>query len=171
MSEQQTDPLSHASLFTTISMMANPAKWIFFLNKNPVSGDDKYFSQCFDVMVFWQTHRRLPLSLDEIYRDQEVISSIENMKTNMRRMLLDAVNSELQAEISAEAQKWQKRQAEEAARQRNMLHAGITIKERMKPAQEGTVAELAEKYGKSKSEIRRLKREGLLHTLEEDSAA
>lgn len=36
-----------------------------------------------------------------------------------------------------------------------------------KPASEGTVAELAEKYGKSKSEIRRLKAANLLHTLAE----
>lgn len=35
------------------------------------------------------------------------------------------------------------------------------------PAPEGTVAELAAKYGKSKSEIRRLKASGLLHTLEQ----
>ncbi len=34
-----------------------------------------------------------------------------------------------------------------------------------KPAPEGTVKELAAKYGKSLSEIRRLKAEGLLHTL------
>lgn len=33
------------------------------------------------------------------------------------------------------------------------------------PAPEGTVAELAERYGKSKSEIRRLKAAGELHTL------
>jgi hypothetical protein len=36
-----------------------------------------------------------------------------------------------------------------------------------KPAPEGTVKELAAKYGKSLSEIRRLKAEGLLHTLTE----
>jgi len=34
------------------------------------------------------------------------------------------------------------------------------------PAPEGTVAELSERYGKSKSEIRKLKRDGQLHTLE-----
>lgn len=34
------------------------------------------------------------------------------------------------------------------------------------PAPEGTVSELAERYGKSKSEIRKLKRDGQLHTLE-----
>lgn len=33
-------------------------------------------------------------------------------------------------------------------------------------APEGTVAELSERYGKSKSEIRKLKRDGQLHTLE-----
>ena len=39
------------------------------------------------------------------------------------------------------------------------------------PAPEGTVKELAAKYGKSIGEIRRLKAEGLLHTLNQQSEA
>ena len=50
------------------------------------------------------------------------------------------------------------RRAEQQRTQFNSQH---------KPAPEGTVKELAAKYGKSISEIRRLKAEGLLHTLAE----
>lgn len=42
-----------------------------------------------------------------------------------------------------------------------------TFKSQHKPAPEGTVKELAEKYQKSIGEIRRLKNAGLLHTLNE----
>lgn len=43
------------------------------------------------------------------------------------------------------------------------------IKASHKPAPEGTVAELSQKYGVSKSEVRRLKREGRLQDLIETS--
>lgn len=42
------------------------------------------------------------------------------------------------------------------------------MRETNKPHPMGTVDELAKKYGKSKSEIRRLKADNLLHTLEEE---
>ena len=44
--------------------------------------------------------------------------------------------------------------------------AAKNFREMSKPSELGTVAELAAKYGKSKSEIRRLKAQNLLHTLE-----
>lgn len=55
---------------------------------------------------------------------------------------------------------------DEQIQQQNYNEAAKNFREMSKPSELGTVAELATKYGKSKSEIRRLKAQNLLHTLE-----
>jgi primosomal protein N' len=68
-------------------------------------------------------------------------------------------------DVRAEQRKEQERAKRGAEQQRAAFNS------QHQPAPEGTVKELAAKYGKSLSEIRRLKAEGLLHTLNQQSEA
>lgn len=89
-----------------------------------------------------------PSSFEEVENDPAVIGHVENIKNYLRRLvqgIFDAAMSEERHRMDA---------------QRNALLA--KLKTTNKPHVLGTVAEIAEKYGLSKSEVRRLKAQGTL---------
>lgn len=168
MTSEKQNLFTIISIMTTISMMASPENWMYFLHTNPPPGSDfEEGERRFAIMVFYRERGQVPSSMEEVLGDHEIVKIIENMKTNMRNMITGAASSPGQNRVESESNKWKEEERREREKQANMHRAGMTIKARMEPAQEGTVDELAKRYNKSKSEIRRLKRDGLLHTLQQ----
>lgn len=93
--------------------------------------------------MFFHLHKRIPENNDYM-QDSFVLVSLSTFK---RKLL---------ASVEEITDRLYRQERQEVINKVVQMHA---------PAVEGTVSELAAKYNKSKSEIRRLKAEGLLHTL------
>ena len=91
---------------------------------------------------------------NEIF-NEEIDSLLEQLKNHVKIAFQNAINQE------------EKRLINESKREEKEKSVKVmnSFKSMSKPAPEGTVAELAARYNKSLSEIRKLKRDGLLHTL------
>ncbi|MBX9838183.1 MAG: hypothetical protein K2X69_07675 [Silvanigrellaceae bacterium] len=91
---------------------------------------------------------------NEIF-NEEMDSLLEQLKNHVKIAFQNAINQE------------EKRLINESKREEKEKSVKVmnSFKSMSKPAPEGTVAELAARYNKSLSEIRKLKRDGLLHTL------
>ncbi len=114
------------------------------------------------IFVFHQIHHRLP-EFETDLQDQEVIHRMDRLKDYFRSPLQEAFNRLGSRE--PEQSKQPKHKVAPAARNKfHDLHA------MSKPAPEGTVDELAKKYGVSKSQVRLLKRENRLHELTSQDA-
>lgn len=101
------------------------------------------------ILHFHQEKQRLPESVEEAREWPEGDVYLNKMK--------DWLRSRMQAAIDGEAERL-KRKAENE-RNANLAKAKTSFKEMNKPAPEGTIKELAAKYGKSIGEIRRMKNE------------
>lgn len=114
------------------------------------------------IGLFHKVHERLPVSEQEMYADEQTVNGYENLKNVLRAQFQNAFNSLAHADETLQSEreeKWQKHQ--------HSLKVREGLKQMHKPAPEGTVDELAKKYGVSKSYIRNLKRENRLHELTE----
>ena len=149
-------------------------KWPFILTG--------YFDDVLAVAFFYNAHAEMPESLDKAREDASAIRGIENTKTHLRnkmQAILDPVGfskAQRAREKELERDFFKRMDDEDRARRRNyrMEREAEERKEKEKrdsfnsqhqPAPEGTVKELAAKYGKSIGEIRKLKAAGELHTL------
>lgn len=107
--------------------------------------------------LFNTNNGRLPNSEEEMYADEKTVEAYERLKSFLRLSAQHAFNQ--LAHEDARNEKREKHQQAYKTRQNfNSMH---------KPAPEGTVDELAKKYGVSKSHVRNLKRENRLHELTE----
>jgi|SRR5690606_31730957 len=147
------DIKSHASLLTALSILGSMSRFssdgaVFIADLLVGFGDMPDYMR---LIGFYRTHGRLPENLEELQACEKSNKFLENTRNFFRTALQNA---------ASDAASMLAREAEE---QRCKTH--VQFLNLNKPAPEGTVAELAERYGKSKSEIRRLKAAGLLHTL------
>src|SRR5690606_10545041 len=103
----------------------------------------------------WFLDVRLPFPSDkkEIFQHPETKKKLETVKDYLRKQVQSAVNS--------------MEKEDRATQQREREKLRQNVRNSNKPHDMGTVSELAAKFGKSKSEIRRLKAAGQLHTLRE----
>lgn len=149
-------------------------KWPFILNG--------YYDDVLAVAFYYTAHAELPESVEKAHADAGAIRGIENTKTHLRnrmQAILDPVGfskAQRAREKELERDFYARMDREDRARRRN-YRMGREEEERKekqkrdsfnsqhKPAPEGTVKELATKYGKSIGEIRKLKAAGELHTL------
>lgn len=124
---------------------------------NLITGvNDKYMH----VLAFHQENGELPETFEQAATDPKAMQKVENMKNFWRNIMQDV--------FSEAARQEERRMRAEHEAQTAKVNAAF--KNMNKPAPEGTVKELAAKYGKSLSEIRRLKAENRLHELAEQSA-
>lgn len=169
----------HWNGLTVISSLARNEpdhiqKWPFILNG--------FYDDVLAVAFFYTAHAELPESLEKAHADASAIRGIENTKTHLRnkmQAILDPVGfskaqrareKELERDFYArmEREDRARRKAyrmEREAEERAEKAKRDAFNSQHKPAPEGTVKELAAKYGKSIGEIRRLKNAGELHTL------
>lgn len=104
------------------------------------------------VALFYRHYSRLPGTLEELSSDEISKLGLERLKNSYRHILNKALLEE------------EKRLFKEAAEK-----ARNAFKAMHSQAPEGSVKELAAKYNKSISEIRRMKAEGRLHELSKES--
>lgn len=105
--------------------------------------------------LYFQHHRKAPSS-DADLGDETVIVMLERLKNFIRSIV--------QGIFDAAARQDQMEQEEN---RKALLHR---LRESNKPHEMGTVAEIAAKYGISKSEVRRRKADGTLHELQKSTA-
>jgi hypothetical protein len=105
--------------------------------------------------MFFHVHGRNPVNDEEMLADEMANRVLNNLKLYIRNTVQGVVNEE-----ARRLEREQRLEAERIAKQ---------IKERFramsKPAPAGTVRELAEKFGVSISQVRKLKAENRLHEL------
>lgn len=122
-----------------------------------VRGDNE-MQESVKLSMFYMENNRLP-DIDSI-QDVELMDEIFSIaQNNLRILIQNLFNRVYDCESSSykEAMEYRKKlELEQLVRSQKESH---------KPHEMGTVAEIATKYGISKSEVRRLKAEGLLHTL------
>lgn len=95
----------------------------------------------------------------EVVRDlmgADITLALEMMKDDIRSGLMEHINKR-----NAQGE----RRSRKSAQQLQLEKAATQFRAMSKPAPEGTVAELAERYGVSKTHVRLLKRENRLHEL------
>lgn len=169
----------HWNGLTVISSIArNDAehvqKWPFIL-----SG---FYDDILAVAFYYTGHAEMPESVEKAHADVGVIRGIENTKTHLRnkmQAIIDPVGyskAQRARERELEREFFARMDREESAR-RKAYRMEREAEERAEKAKrdsfnsqhakapEGSVKELAAKYGKSIGEIRRLKAAGELHTL------
>ncbi len=98
-------------------------------------------------MCYQTQFEKMPETEDDIKQDC-IVQHLENIKTHLRMKIANAFQ-----------------QAEREEQQR----AVQGFRETQQQAPEGTVSELAERFGLSKKKIRQMKRDGTLHTLFENA--
>lgn len=108
------------------------------------------------TVSYWQLKGQIPTSTDDL-QQPEVEDHYQRM-VGVVRGLVQGVFEEAARQ-------------DEIKRMNALQELKAKILQSNKPHEMGTVAELAAKYGKSKSEIRRLKAAGLLHTLTEEKTS
>lgn len=99
---------------------------------------------------FYVAHHKEPVA-DEYKTDPRAVSNVENIKGHIRGVI---------GHIFREADR-EDTQAREVA----MMRLRQELKQSNKPHEQGTVAEIAARYGISKSEVRRRKTDGTLEEL------
>lgn len=120
--------------------------------------EQDYYQVMLKAALFYEKNNREPESLDDLLgnfwqaRLDDVIAAVK-IRIGLRLIKQDQMNHFRESH--------RKLQEQQALRDR--------LAKTNKPDPMGTVDELAKKFNKSKSEIRRLKAEGLLHTLEAPS--
>lgn len=107
--------------------------------------------------LFNTNNGRLPNSEEEMYADEKTVEAYERLKSFLKLSAQNAFNALARQDARNEKREKQQ-QAYDTRKNFNSMH---------KQAPEGTVDELAKKYGVSKSHIRNLKRENRLHELTE----
>ena len=116
-----------------------------------------HYDDLLPFAFFHIVHNKFPETQEEVLACTKCREGADRVKAqakfNIQYIMRKADEQEQQ-----ENTRKQKQQAAQVSANFKAQHA---------PAPEGTVKELAAKYGKSLSEIRRLKNEGLLHTLAE----
>lgn len=169
----------HWAGLTAISALSNmttgPEKWPFILKG--------FYDEVLAVAFYYTYHTELPGTLKIAIDSPHAQRGIENTKRHLRNMIeaaLDPVGyAAKQAARERDMERDFMKRMEDFERKRRYDHRRAradreaedkakrdSFNSQHKPAPEGTVKELAAKYGKSLGEIRRLKAEGLLHTLE-----
>lgn len=164
---------------TAISSLSNlttgPEKWPFILKG--------YFDEVLAVAFYYTYHAELPGTLKIAVESEHAKRGIENTKAHLRNTIEAALDpAGYKAKQDARERELERdfvKRMEDFDRKRRFDHRRMhaereatekakrdSFNSQHKPAPEGTVKELAAKYGKSLGEIRRLKAEGLLHTLE-----
>ncbi|MEG0868729.1 MAG: hypothetical protein RSG77_16975 [Hafnia sp.] len=113
------------------------------------------------VFLYYKKFETLPVYESDLQK-KEVVELLNRLKDLHRNRFQDSINTE--AENLERAERAEQRRSV-AQRQRGFLQAAHEFKNMSNPAPEGTVDELAARYGVSKSHIRLLKREGRLHEL------
>lgn len=108
------------------------------------------------VVAFEREHEKMPETFEHALNDEKAKEGLERMKQFWRNRLERALTHE------ARQEELRMRREHEA----KVAKVSAAFKDMNKPAPEGTVKELAAKYGKSISEIRRMKAEGRLSELE-----
>lgn len=109
-----------------------------------------HFDQELNCVSFYQVHGRDPRSQEEL-DTVEVLQRVERIKDYFRSVIRNIFEQ-------ADAQEEQLKRLEFESLQAELRTSN-------KPHELGTVAEIAEKYGISKSEVRRRKADGTLHEL------
>jgi hypothetical protein len=107
--------------------------------------------------MFFHAHGRDPVSDEEMLADETANRVLTNLKLYIRNTVQGVVNDE--------ARRLEREQRLEA--ERIAIQAKERFRAMSKPAPEGTVRELAEKYGVSIGQVRKLKAENRLHELRE----
>ena len=115
------------------------------------------------LVIFHKEKGRLPVSEEEMLKDEEVNEKYENLKNYFRASFQRANDAESnnlrrEEEKRIREENYEKRQKTIVAKSNFKNINGV--------APEGTIDELSKKYGLSKSKIREMKREGKLHELE-----
>lgn len=148
--------ISFASVMVGLSIIGNYELYIVDILQDKCKFE-------ISLVIFHKEKGRLPVSEDEMLKDEGVSEKYENLKNYFRGSFQMAINAESDQLRREEESKL--RQANYEKRQQ-----GIVAKNNFKKingvAPEGTVEELSKKYGLSKSKIREMKREGKLHELE-----
>lgn len=148
--------ISFASVMVGLSIIGNYELYIVDILQDKCKFE-------ISLVIFHKEKGRLPVSEDEMLKDEGVSEKYENLKNYFRGAFQMAINAESEQLRREEESKL--RQANYEKRQQ-----GIVAKNNFKKingvAPEGTVEELSKKYGLSKSKIREMKREGKLHELE-----
>lgn len=145
------------------------------------------------MAIFWSLSGRL-IDLNSLEDAGEIFSDIYNSliqeakdwaqehRIKQAKALMPFVTEEMMQMMTALMRQPEKPTIMKMQDWRDTVRADVKRKERAaqqqreqfnsqhKPAPEGTVKELAAKYGKSLGEIRKLKAAGLLHTLTEQQA-
>ena len=101
-------------------------------------------------------YKKVPETEDQIF-NEDMDELLATLKRHVQMTLQRGINQE-EKRLLQEGKRIEKAKADQVSK---------SFKAMSKPAPEGTVAELAARYNKSLSEIRKLKRDGLLHTLTE----
>ena len=107
--------------------------------------------------MFFHAHGRDPVNDEEMLSDEVANRVLTNLKLYIRNTVQGVVNEE-----ARRLEREQRLQAEHIAQQAKERFRAMS-----KPAPEGTVRELAEKYGLSIGQVRKLKAENRLHELTE----
>lgn len=105
--------------------------------------------------MFFHVHGRDPVSEDELLTDPQANLTLSNLKLYIRNTI--------QGLVTQDALRLEREQKAEAARMTKQVNERFQAMST--PAPEGTVRELAEKYGVSIGHVRKLKAENRLHEL------
>jgi hypothetical protein len=113
------------------------------------------------VFLYHKHYGKLP-EYESDLQDSEIVGMLERLKGMYRRELQSLFNMGASDLKNEERHQQQLSKAQKA---RDLAKTAAAVREMNKPAPEGTVDELKERFGVSKSHIRMLKREGRLHEL------
>ena len=127
-----------------------PDHALSFFNTDP---EQDYLLRC---ALHLTEFKKVAETEDQIF-NKEMDSLLDQLKNHVKMTFQRAINQE-EKRLVNEGKRVEKAKAAEVMQ---------SFKSMSKPAPEGTVAELAARYNKSLGEIRKLKRDGLLHTLTE----
>lgn len=110
-----------------------------------------YFDDQLLYSFFWVSHHKYPTSPEEYKTDERSNYALNSLKEIIRNKLEHFL--------------WQLEREEELKKQANLEQIRSELRKSSKPHDMGTVAEIAQKYNISKSEVRRRKVEGSLYEL------
>jgi hypothetical protein len=134
-----------------LNMIKNwPDHSLYFFTSDP---QKDYLLRC---ALHLSEFKKVAETEDSIF-NEEMDSLLEQLKSQVKMIFQRAINQEEKRLIN-EGNRVEKAKSAEVIK---------SFKSMNKPSPEGTVAELAALYGKSLGEIRKLKRDNLLHTLTE----
>lgn len=127
-----------------------------------ILSDKAKFEIC--LFLFHKHKEQLPKTEEEMFSDVEIAQHYEKLKNYFRNMFENACKREV---VNAEEQEAREQRQLAYEKRQKTMEAQKNFKCMNGVAPEGTVSELAEKYGLSKSQIRAMKRDGKLHELME----